>query len=300
VTLRVGYACVHTGLPSAARTMRLANASPERLREVTALNLDALEEILRWNREHGIEVFRISSNTIPFGSHPVNTVRWWEEFGPRLAELGRAMEGMSISTHPGQYTVLGSARSEVVEASLAELEYQALLLRSFGLDTSHKLVIHLSGAPERFEAAVERLSNDARARLTVENDERWSLEDVLAVGLPVVFDAFHHQLRPSFPELDLRGAVLVAAETWSSRQEVHFSTQEPGKRPGAHSETLDEASFSEFAAAVGDLPLDCVLEVKDKERSALRALQLLAADASNGQPSVHAVQQAVHCPVEKR
>jgi UV DNA damage endonuclease len=300
VTLRVGYACVHTGLPSAARTMRLANASPERLREVTALNLDALEEILRWNREQGIEVFRISSNTIPFGSHPVNTVRWWEEFGPRLAELGRAMEGMSISTHPGQYTVLGSARSEVVEASLAELEYQALLLRSFGLDTSHKLVIHLSGAPERFEAAVERLSNDARARLTVENDERWSLEDVLAVGLPVVFDAFHHQLRPSFPELDLRGAVLVAAETWSSRQEVHFSTQEPGKRPGAHSETLDEASFSEFAAAVGDLPLDCVLEVKDKERSALRALQLLAADASNGQPSFHAVQQAVHCPVEKR
>src|SRR3954465_3990154 len=109
---------------------------------------------------------------------PVNTVRWWEEFAARLEELGALMDGMAISTHPGQYTVLGSVRPEVVDASLAELEYQALLLRSFGLDTSHKLVIHLSGTAGRFLAGVERLSDDARARLVVENDERWSLEDV--------------------------------------------------------------------------------------------------------------------------
>jgi UV DNA damage endonuclease len=272
--MRLGYACVNTELPSAARTMRLANATPERLREVTALNLDALEAILRWNVAHGIDVFRISSNTIPFGSHPVNTVRWWEEFAERLAELGRLLEGMSISTHPGQYTVLGSARPEVVEASLAELEYQALLLGSLGLDTSHKLVIHLSGTPERFLAGVARLSDDARARLVVENDEHWSLADVLPLGLPVVFDAFHHELRPSLPELDVRAATLLAGETWATRQEVHFSTQEPGKRPGAHSATLDTEAFVSFARAVGDLELDCVLEVKDKEQSVLRALRL--------------------------
>jgi len=256
--------------------MRLANATPQRLREVTALNLDALDAILRWNVEHDIAVFRVSSNTIPFGSHPVNTVRWWDEFAERLDEIGRLMDGMAISTHPGQYTVLGSARPEVVAASLSELEYQALLLRSFGLDASHKLVVHLSGTAERFLAAVERLSDDARARLVVENDERWSLEEVLALGLPVVFDVFHHRLRPSLVELQLRDAVLLAGETWTTRQEVHFSTQDPGKRPGAHSATLDRAAFAEFVDAVGDLPLDCVLEVKDKERSALAAQELLA------------------------
>ena len=69
------------------------------------------------------------------------------------------MEGMSISTHPGQYTVLGSARPEVVEASLAELEYQALLLRSFGLGTSHKL----GHPPERGDpSASRRPSNGSR------------------------------------------------------------------------------------------------------------------------------------------
>ena len=67
-------------------------------------------------------------------------------------------------------------------------------------------------------------------------------------------------------------------ETWrraDGRQEVHFSTQEPGKRRGAHARTLDTAAFARFVAEVGDLPLDCVLEVKDKERSVLRAQELL-------------------------
>lgn len=255
--------------------MRLTNATADRLRDVTAANLDALESILRWNIAHRITVFRLSSNTIPFGSHPVNEARWWEEFADRFAELGALMDGMSISTHPGQYTVLGSAREEVVEASLAEVEYQALLLRSFGLDTSRKLVIHLSGTPERFVAATQRLSPDARERIVVENDERFSLEDVLPLGFPVVFDAFHHQLQPSLPELDVRGAVVEARATWSSRQEVHFSTQDPGKRPGAHSRKLDPDAFAAFADAVGDLDLDCMLEVKDKERSALVAQAIL-------------------------
>jgi len=273
--VRVGYACVNTRLPSASRTVRLANATPERLREVTAANLDALESILRWNIEHRIAVFRLSSNTIPFGSHPVNVTRWWEEFAGRLAQIGELMDGTSISMHPGQYTVLGSAREKVVEASLAELEYQALLLRAFGLDTSHKLVIHLGGTAERFVAAARRLSPDARERLAVENDERFSLADVLPLGFPVVFDVFRHQLRPSLPGLDVRGVLLHARETWLSRQEVHFSTQDPVKRRGAHSQTLDPDAFAAFADAVGDLELDCVLEVKDKERSALVAQAVL-------------------------
>ena len=65
--LRVGYACVNTRLPSSARTLRLANVTPERLRELIASNLDALEAILRWNEAHGISVFRLTSNLIPFG-----------------------------------------------------------------------------------------------------------------------------------------------------------------------------------------------------------------------------------------
>jgi len=293
--LRLGYACVNTQLPSPARTTRLANATPERLRELLVANLEALEVILRWNAVHDVRVFRLSSNIVPFASHPVNELRWWEECGDRFAELGTLMrdEGMRLSTHPGQYTVLGSPSERVTAAALAELEYHATMLAAFGLDASHRIVLHLGGAYgdasvalERFAAAYARLSDGPRSRLALENDERWALTEVLAVAerlaLPVVFDAFHHELNPSLPRLDVRELVLLAAETWTERcgrQEVHFSTQAPARRPGAHADAIDLHAFACFAEALEDLPLDCVLEVKDKERSVLRAQAVLASQA---------------------
>ena len=75
----------------------------------------------------------------------------------------------------------------------------------------------------------------------------------------------------------MRELVQRTGETWRNgdgRQEVHFSTQEPGKRPGAHAESIDLDALARFVEEVGDLPLDCVLEVKDKERSVLRAREI--------------------------
>jgi UV DNA damage endonuclease len=289
--LRLGYACVNTQLPSAARTLRLSNVTPERLRALIDTNLDALEAILRWNDAHGIQVFRLTSDLIPFGSHSANELAWWDEFGERFAELGALIRavGARVSTHPGQYTVLSSTRPEVAAAAVAELEYHDRLLTAFGLDRSHKIVLHVgagaadpASAYERFAAGFERLSPGAAGRLVLENDERWPLDAVLAVseplGPPVVFDVFHHSLAPSLLDLGVRELVLRTAETWrdgDGRQEVHFSTQQPGKRPGAHADTIDLAALELFLDAVGDLPLDCVLEIKDKERSVLRAQQLL-------------------------
>jgi UV DNA damage endonuclease len=286
--LRLGYACVNTQLPSAARTVRLANATAERLRELIAGNLDALEEILRWNMEHDIEVFRITSDLIPFGSHAVNDVVWWEEFADRLDRIGAL--GGRLSTHPGQYTVLSSAHPEVVANAVAELEYHNRLLSALGLDPSHKVVLHV-GAPDRFRAGFEQLPEGARSRLVLENDERVPLEGVLKlaeqVGVPVVFDIFHHRLAPSFPGLSDRELVLRSAETWrgsDGRQKIHFSTQAPGKRPGAHAETIDLAVFDELVNEVGDLALDCMLEVKDKEQSVLRAKRRVASAILRSRP----------------
>ena len=289
--LRLGYACVNTQLPSSARTLRLGNVTPARLRELIAANLDALESILRWNCEQGIQVFRLTSNLIPFASHGSNTLAWWDEFDERFRGLGEFLteSGARVSTHPGQYTVLSSVVPAVVEAALAELEYHDRLLTALGLDASHKIVLHVgSGAADRnaartrFASGFARLGNGARSRLVLENDERWPLADVLelaeALGAPVVFDAFHHKLAPSLHGLGVRDVVLTAARTWlprDGRQEVHFSTQEPGKRPGAHAETIDLDALARFVSEVGDLALDCILEVKDKEQSVLRARKLL-------------------------
>lgn len=293
MSLRVGYACLNTQLPSSARTLRLANATPDRLRELIASNLDALDVILRWNAEHGIEVFRLTSNLIPFASHPVNELTWWAEFGERFRALGEQLRdsGARISIHPGQFVVLSSQNPSVVSAAVDELSYHGRLLDALELGQSSKIVLHVgagtstNGAStlERFAAGFALLPASARMRLVVENDERWPLERVLELssnlGVPVVLDVFHHSLAPSLEGLAVRELVQLAARTWATddgRQEVHFSTQAVGRRPGAHAETLDLVSFAEFVEQVGDLPLDCILEVKDKEQSVLRAQRLLA------------------------
>lgn len=284
--MRLGYACVNTQLPSASRTVRLANATPQRLLELTEANLEALAAILRWNADHGIDVFRVSSGTVPLGGHPANTVPWWRTLAAPLAAVGELMDGVQVSMHPGQYVVLGAPVERLAAASLADLEYHARLLSSFGLDDSHGIVVHLGGvygdrdaAAERFVRAAGRLSDDARSRLRLEHDERWSLAEVVPVaeelGVPVVFDAFHHLLAPSFHGETTAALVRRLAPAWRGRQELHFSTQDPLKRPGAHAATLDLEAFARFREEVGGLDVDCVLEVKDKEQSVLRALDRL-------------------------
>jgi UV DNA damage endonuclease len=285
--LRLGYACLNTLFGSPARTTRLANATPARLSELLAANLDTLEAILRWNDANDVRVFRVSSNTVPLASHPRARYPWREALGERFAELGDLMRdaGMRLSTHPGPYTVLGSVDEAIADAAIRELDYHAELMGAFGLDRSHKIVLHLGGGAgdrqswlDRFGQAFGRLAPQGRSRLVLENDERWSFADVLPVAgelnVPVVFDAFHHEVNGSLPKLGVRELVELAAETWreaDGRQEVHFSTQAPGRRAGAHADTLDLRRFRRFAEQVDDLPLDCVLEVKDKEQSVLRA-----------------------------
>jgi UV DNA damage endonuclease len=193
--------------------------------------------------------------------------------------------GMRLSTHPGPYTVPASADEAIADAAVRELDYHAELMSAFGLDRSHKIVLHLGGGAgdreswlDRFGRAFGRLAPETRSRLVLENDERWSFADVLPVAgelnVPVVFDAFHHEVNGSLPKLGVRQLIELAGETWreaDGRQEVHFSTQAPGRRAGAHADMLDLRRFRRFAQQVDDLPLDCVLEVKDKEQSVLRA-----------------------------
>jgi UV DNA damage endonuclease len=228
MTIRIGYACVNTLLPPSGRTMRLSNATPERILEVGRSNLVALHDILRWNSEHGIRLFRICSGIIPFGSHPVNQVPWWTLLAPELVAAAQAVRagGLRVSMHPGQYTVLNSPRQEVVDNSMAELAYHARLLDALGTDASHKIILHAGGvygdkaeSMRRFAENVERLPRAVRRRLVIENDETsYSLADVLelsaATGLPVVFDVFHHAWKPSLDGEPLSALIARARETW--------------------------------------------------------------------------------------
>lgn len=291
--IELGYACVNTTLPSPARSCRLSNATPARLLELGAANLQALTTILRWNAERQIRLFRISSDTIPFASHPVNTTRWWEDLAVELDGVGQLIreEGVRVSMHPGQFTVLNSNRPEVVDNAVAELEYHNRLLENLGVGSEGKIVIHLGGtygdkaaSVARFESAFRRLAEGTQSRIVIENDERsYSLADALEVhqrlGIPVVFDIFHDSWNPSFEERTVREKVELASDTWRDAgrpQKIHYSNQAQGRPPGAHSRSLYVDTFAQLLPQLSDLPLDLMLETKDKERSLLAARKSLA------------------------
>ena len=292
-TMRLGYACLCLSLDvQYSRGTILKYASPERLRELIGGNLAALAPILEFNRRTGIRVFRLSSDMIPFGGHPVNRVRWWEEFAEDFARLGELIRdaGLRLSLHPGQYTVLSAVRPVVLEAAVADLLYHARLLDALGTDASHKIVIHGGGiygdksaATARWVESFGRLPDNVRRRLIVENDERlFGVEDVLEIGhragVPVVFDAFHHWVMSGRAD-EYRPWLEAAFATWQPQDgppKIHFSSQAPDQRPGAHARLVDPDEFVRFLAQAPPRPFDCMLEAKDKDRALLLLRQQLA------------------------
>ncbi|NLW82567.1 MAG: hypothetical protein GXY42_12995, partial [Desulfovibrionales bacterium] len=62
------------------RSCRLRTLTQDKLRDVTAENLAALEKLIHYNIKAGIKVFRISSDLVPFGSSPANDFPWRTAF----------------------------------------------------------------------------------------------------------------------------------------------------------------------------------------------------------------------------
>ncbi|MEM2976133.1 MAG: UV DNA damage repair endonuclease UvsE [Thermoplasmata archaeon] len=299
--MRIGYPCINLSIGcTPASGFRLAHYSERRLLSTVASNLSCLRKILVWNAERGLLFFRISSDTVPFASHKVCDVRWWRVFGSELRELGDFIRKkcMRISMHPDQFVLLNSPRPSVVRSSVAELVYHARLLDAMGLGEDAKVQIHAGGLYGDREGALRRfaevhlvLPEEVRRRLAVENDDRlFGIQDVMELhrrtGAPVVFDALHHETmeRRRGRDGEPRAALALATATWTGADGppmVDYSSQEPGARPGAHARTLDAAHFSAFLRSTVGMGYDLMLEIKDKERSAFRALGLLGARRRN-------------------
>lgn len=259
----LGYVAMCLSIESATnRTCRLRNATPERLRDLIASNLGELGRVLRFNADHEIGFYRASSHLIPFASHEVNTIPWWEEHAGLLSGFGALIRetGQRVTMHPGQFTVLNSPRADVVRASLAEIEWHVRLLDALGTGRSSKIVLHgggTSGGKEaamgRFEGIVAGMPEAWRSRIIIENDEHaFGIEDILELsartGLPVVFDNLHdriHSGRDDGPARFLPEAFATWTET-DGPPKTHFSTQAPGGRPGQHADDIDPDEFARY------------------------------------------------------
>ena len=80
---RLGYACICLSIEATTnKGTILRNATPARIRDLIAANLRGLGEVIAFNARNDVLLFRMSSDIVPFGVHPVNDIPWWEEFCP--------------------------------------------------------------------------------------------------------------------------------------------------------------------------------------------------------------------------
>ena len=256
---RLGYACVNWGLTNrkkkeggrvtTSRTLRKATWQLAEGWDYSAVGVKALDNAtdllhyLKWNQEHGITLFRVGSELIPWHDHyELDKLPQINEIRQALFEAGEfaRKHNMRLTTHPGPFTVLGSKSEDVVKKSLIGLERHSEMFDMMGFEPSfdNKINIHIGGAygdhaatAKRWIAAWHRLSDNCKKRLVIENDDKASLWSVQMlydyfhkeIGIPITFDYFHHKFHTS--GLSEEEALKLAATTWPEgvRQCTHYS-----------------------------------------------------------------------------
>jgi UV DNA damage endonuclease len=298
--MRLGFAVKVLGVQLPSHDTRRWQSGPH-----LRVSLERLEAILRYCDERDIRMYRMVTGLAPYASHP-DLPQFRSQPAECAAELAAAGElaralGIRLSSHPGQYTVLNSEDERVQRLAVEELEVQAELLDGMGMGPEAVVVLHVGGAAGGKEAALDRflhgfelLSEAARARLVVENDDRsFGLREVLAlaerIGRPVVWDILHHHCvdPDGIPD---REALELAIATWPDgvRPKIHYSSprtsveERKGRRVlpplRAHADMIDPIGFERFVVdTAAGLELDVMLEAKAKDLALLRLRGQLAA-----------------------
>lgn len=332
---RLGYACLNTYLRQAtppvfsSRTCRIASilehrhplkdpSQPEHATKnrpdkekpadiargqayVEALgvaNAKDIPKMLRWNDKYNIKFLRLSSEMFPFASHDVYGYKLTPFASEALAEAGKvaAELGHRLTTHPGQFTQLGSPRPEVISASIRDLEYHCELLDLLKLppqqDRDAVMILHMGGifgdksaTIERFKVNYQRLDQKIKDRLVLENDDVcYSVHDLLPVceelNIPFVLDYHHNNI--VFDADKLREGTLDIMDlydrikaTWTRKkitQKMHYSEPCPG--------AVTARQRRKHSPRVYTLPpcapdMDLMIEAKDKEQAVFEVMKTL-------------------------
>jgi UV DNA damage endonuclease len=236
--------------------------------------------------------FRIGSDLIPFASHPICRYDWLHNFESEFKEIGDYIikNNMRISMHPDQFVLLNSSNEKTTQSSIRELQYHCDVLDAMCLDQSAKIQIHVGGAYGNKTNAINLfikrydsfLSESVKKRLVIENDDHlFNLDDCMVIhhqtDIPIVLDSFHQQCFGN--GISLNNSIKETNPTWKKIKDgfpiIDFSSQQLGERRGKHANTINISLFEKFVHALKNFEVDIMIEIKDKEKSALKALEII-------------------------
>ena len=246
---RLGYCCINLSLTdkkiSANRGMikkTFETKGKDYAAELAYLNLCDLLEIIKWNVDNDIMVYRMSSDIFPWMSeYEIQELYNFSQIQQKLTEIGDFVieSGIRVSMHPGQFDVLCSPNPAVVVKTIKDLNQHSEIMDLMGLPITHRfpINIHLGGtygdkesAASRFCENFERLADSTKKRLVVENDDKatqYSVRDLYVmvyrkIGTPITFDYHHHRFNTG--DLSEEEAFKLAYSTWDCTPLYHYSS----------------------------------------------------------------------------
>ena len=300
--MKLGYACINSTLQAAGgittnRGMRQKTFNERGLPYVSELalqNVKDLENIVKWNEEMGIKLFRMSSDIFPWVTYyTLHSLPDYEEIRSTLNNIGALADeyGQRLTFHPSHFNALGSPNPVVVEKTIKELNAHSDIMDTMNLSATvyNKINIHIAGAYGDKQATLDRwisnyhkLNHNTKARLTVENDDKANMYSVKELyegvykkcGVPIVFDYYHHKFCTG--GLSEQEALELAIKTWpkditpcchysESRRKEHL---DESIRAQAHSDLI-EGTICRYGNEV-----DVVVEAKHKELAVLNYYKL--------------------------
>lgn len=290
-SIRLGLCCIFLDQPIKFRTTTIKSLSSMnrgdalfKLSEICLNNAQELYKSLKFCAANNIGCFRINSQILPIKTHAEfgydiydipngkNIVRLFKECRQYSKE-----QDIRTSLHPDQFVVMNSPNPDVVNRSIAELEYQAQVAEWVGADVVN---IHGGGgygdkpkALSRFARNLNRLSDQVRKRLTLENDDTtYTPSDLLALcqneNIPLVYDIHHHRCNQD--NITGEEATAKAIETWDREPMFHISSPRQGwsgPKPRQHHDYIDLKDFPKYWL---NLKLTVEVEAKAKEVAVLK------------------------------
>ncbi|KAI4096942.1 MAG: hypothetical protein LQ344_000745 [Seirophora lacunosa] len=259
-------------------------------------NVRDISKMLRWNDRYGIKFMRLSSEMFPFASHEEYGYKLAPFASEALAEAGKvaAELGHRLTTHPGQFTQLGSPRKPVIDNALRDLDYHAELLSLLKLppqqDRDAVMILHLGGVfgdkaatLDRFRHNYVALPQAVKDRLVLENDDvSWSVHELLPLcedlNIPLVLDYHHHniifdaaQIREGTRDImDLYPRILATWKRKNITPKMHYSEPCPDAITGRQ-----RRKHSPRVITLPPVPegVDLMIEAKDKEQAVFELMR---------------------------
>jgi UV DNA damage endonuclease len=264
--------------------------------ELGLANAKDIVKMLRWNDKFGIKFLRLSSEMFPFASHLEYGYKLVPFASEALAEAGRVAAELDhrLSTHPGQFTQLGSPRSEVIGSAIRDLEYHNELLSLLRLPPQENrdavMILHMGGTfgdkaatLDRFRGNYNNLSPCVKMRLVLENDDvSWSVHDLLPIceelNIPLCLDFHHHNIIFDSTQLregthDIMSLFPRIKATWDRkgiRQKMHYSEPTPEAITGRQRRKHNPRPMT-LPPCPNDM--DLMIEAKDKEQAVFELMR---------------------------